>query len=108
MIGLGDIEPIAKSVRSMGEDTKKADTKNPVNHWECLASALADLPLSYPARVSPTAENTGRNETAAATTPKTTPNPATMFVQCIRAHLTDDQILELIDRLSQSPSENIG
>ncbi|WP_147871992.1 tyrosine-type recombinase/integrase [Stieleria maiorica] len=34
----------------LNEDTKKADAKNPVNNWECLVSALADLPLSYPAR----------------------------------------------------------
>ena len=29
-------------------DAKKADAENPVNNWECLASALAVLPLSCP------------------------------------------------------------
>lgn len=29
---------------------KRADAGNPVNNWECLASALSVLPLSYPAR----------------------------------------------------------
>jgi hypothetical protein len=87
---------------------KKPIEENPVNNWECLASALADLPLSYPARVSPAAKNTGRNETAAATTPKTTPNSATMFAECMRTHLIDEQIHELIERLSQPRTENTG
>ncbi len=30
--------------------TKKADAKKPLNNWVCLASALGDLSLSYPAR----------------------------------------------------------
>ena len=29
---------------------EKADDETPVNNWECLVSALADLPFSYPAR----------------------------------------------------------
>jgi integrase len=30
--------------------TKTADSENPVNCWDCLQSAVAGLPLSYPAR----------------------------------------------------------
>ena len=32
------------------ETQKKPIEENPVNNWVCLQSALADLPLSYPAR----------------------------------------------------------
>ena len=32
------------------ETRKKPIEENPVNNWECLQSALYDLPLSYPAR----------------------------------------------------------
>lgn len=34
----------------LNTDTKKADCENPINNWECLASAIGVLPLSYPAR----------------------------------------------------------
>ncbi len=34
----------------LSKDTKKADAENPVNSRVCLASAIAVLPLSYPAR----------------------------------------------------------
>ena len=47
------VEPARHDGTAQGRksrDTKKADAKNPVNNRECLASALADLPLSYPAR----------------------------------------------------------
>jgi hypothetical protein len=39
-----------RTIPPLSEDTKKADAENPANHWVCLASAVADLPLSYPAR----------------------------------------------------------
>ena len=34
----------------LSQDTKKADAENPVGNWDCLASAVTVLPLSYPAR----------------------------------------------------------
>jgi hypothetical protein len=61
---------------------------------------LADLPLSYPAGASPTAENTRRNGTAGESTPKTTPHPAEAFAGCIRDHLDDAQLAELVQELT--------
>lgn len=45
----------------LNEDTKKADAENPEDNWVCLASAVADLPLSSPARTRKTGENARKN-----------------------------------------------
>src|SRR6056297_661138 len=45
----------------LSEDTKKANAENPENNWVCLASAVADLPLNYPARTRTSGENQGKN-----------------------------------------------
>ncbi len=72
-----------------------------VKNNRCDSVMLAYLSLS-------TVSEPGRNETAGATTAKTVPNSATMFAECRRTHLTDEQTHELIERLSQSRTENSG
>lgn len=83
----------------LDEDTKKAIAKNPGNNWENLAMALGDLPLSYPAWVSPALENTGRNENGIKTTPETTPHHAVVFAEYVQRHLSSEQLAELIRAL---------
>ncbi len=52
-----------------------------------------------PARTSPTQQNIGPNETSSESTPKSTPQPAEMFAECIREHLADEHLAELLHAL---------
>jgi hypothetical protein len=81
--------------------TKTADSENPVNCWESLQSAVAVLPFSYPARVAPTAENTGFSEPSGNSTPESTPQ-ARLLAGCLRQHLPPDQMQMLLDELTSS------
>lgn len=83
--------------------TKTADSENPVNCWVCLQSAVAGLPLYYPARVSPTAENTGFFESPGKSTPENTPQ-AKLLADCIRQHLPQEHYRLLLDELTSTTS----
>lgn len=48
--GLSKVPQTLLENRPLDADTKKADQGNLANNWVCLQLALADLPLSYPAR----------------------------------------------------------
>lgn len=75
-VGIGCSENPPKTVQAKGgkaETQKKPIEENPVNNWICLQSALAVLPLSYPARTLPGAENTGQTSDDDRVTPDSTP-----------------------------------
>ncbi len=95
------VPPTLQDKGVLNDDTKKADAGNPVNNWGCLASALSVLPLSYPARTDPTAENTVLGGSGDGTTTETTTQPAAaMFADCVRQHLNADQLHELMRELA--------
>ncbi|QEF98786.1 hypothetical protein Mal15_28420 [Stieleria maiorica] len=73
------------------------------------ADCRRPLSESYPARVSPTAENTGRNKSSGKSTPESTPQPAELFAECIRDHLSDAEMADLLTSLgSASGSAIVG
>ena len=80
---------------------KTADSENPVNCWVCLQSAVAGLPLSYPARVAPTAENAGVSEQDQISTPESTPQ-AVLLAECIRQHLPPAALEQLLAAVAGS------
>lgn len=57
---------------------------------------------SSPARVSPTLENAGLSAAGFESTPESTPRPAELLAACLRQHLTDEQVGELLTMLMET------
>lgn len=93
----------------LSRDTKKADCENPAINWVCLASALGDLPLSYPASVPTEYGETGNKyNTAGQGTQHYTQVPLRFsgideLTDCLQ-QLPADQLAELMQQLAGTPA----
>ncbi|QDV44986.1 hypothetical protein Enr13x_48590 [Stieleria neptunia] len=74
----------------------ETDRDRPANKKSLLLNAKGLS--SYPARVSPAAENTGQNRGGDENTTEST-TPAAMVSECIREHLDDAQLDDLLEQL---------
>lgn len=86
------------------ETTKKADAEKPAENWVCLASALGDLTSQLPRQGITEPGKTDTFSGYSKSTPENTPQPAAMFADRIRQHLTDGQMQELLGQLHSRAS----